>query len=288
MLSLIKKKSLFTPFRISIGVSVFYLALFAFFGVVRYGALDDYFMATVLNGAYGSEFDPHLVFVNAAVAYLLYPLIIFFPKVGWFYIFEMGSVLVSFTIFSFFLIRQTGRKIGIPLALLLSSLSLDFYAQVSFTQCAALLVAAGGLSIFNGCKERKNVFLCIGALLLILGAALRWQMFLLSLPFLTLTFCFQADWKRIFSIKAFITLSVCVVSLFAIQSFDKRFFDAPDYQYYKTYQSKRSLFGDGGHFDKEAIYDELEERSLQGRDFQLLNKWTFYDTEVFSADSLNN
>ena len=274
-------------FKISIGVSFFYLSLFVIFGVVRYGSLDDYFMASVLNGTYGSEFDPHLIFVNAVIAYLLYPLMVFFPKVGWFYIFEMGSIFASFTVFSFFLIRQTGRRIGIPLAFLLSSLSLDFYAQVSFTQCAALLVAAGGLSIINGCKEKQSSFLYIGIVLLILGAALRWQMFLLGTPFLALAMVLHSDWRNLIHINAIVALSLCAVSLFAIQSFDKRFYDAPDYQYYKTYQSKRSLFGDGGHFDKEAIYDELEERGLLGRDFQLLSGWTFYDTEVFSADSLD-
>ena len=273
---------------LAIAIALLFGILYAFLGVIRYGSLDDYFMATVLNGAYGSEFDSHLVFVNAVIAYLLYPLMIIFPKVGWFYIIEMGSIFASFTVFSFFLIRQTGLRIGIPLAFLLSSLSLDFYAQVSFTQCAALLVAAGGLSFFNGCKEKRSSFLYIGIILLILGAALRWQMFLLGTPFLALAMVLHSDWRNLIHIKAIVALSLCAVSLFAIQSFDKRFYDAQDYQYYKTYQSKRSLFGDGGHFDKEAIYDELEERSLQGRDFQLLNKWTFYDTEVFSADSLNN
>lgn len=272
---------------IACAVNVVYFILFGILGVVRYGALDDYFMATVLNGAYGSEFDPHLVFVNTAIAYLLYPLMSIFPKVGWLYIFEIGSIFASFTVFSFFLNRQTGRRIGIPLAFLLSSLSLDFYAQVSFTQCAALLVAAGGLSFFNGCKEKRSSFLYIGVVLLILGAALRWQMFLLGTPFLALAMALHSDWRISFNIKAIVALSLCAVSLFAIQSFDKCFYDAPDYQYYKTYQSKRSLFGDGGHFDKEAIYDELEECGLQGHDFQLLNAWTFYDTEVFSTDSLD-
>lgn len=260
---------------------------FAYLGVFRYGALDDYFMATVLNGAYSSEFDPHLVFVNAIIAYFLYPLITIFPQAGWFYIFEVGSIFTSFTVFSFFLVRQTGRRIGVPLALLLSSLSLDFYAQVSFTQCAALLVAAGGLSLFNGCKEKCFSILCIGALLLFLGASLRWQMFLLGIPFLILTFFLHSDWRKFINAKAIIALSLCFVSAFAIQAFDEKLYDAPEYQYYKAYQSKRSLFGDGGHFDKKAVFDELEERSMQGRDFQLLNEWTFYDTEVFCADSLD-
>lgn len=287
MLSCLKTKRFLSPIILTVDIGIFYLVLFAIFGVVRYGSLDDYFMATILNGAYGSEFDPHLVFVNVLIGYLLFPLITIFPKIDWFYFFEMGSIFASFTVFSFFLIRQTGRKMGVPFALLLSSLSLNFYAQVSFTQCAALLVAAGGVSFILGAKEKRMSFLYIGILFLIIGAALRWQMFLLGLPFLALTFFLQSDWREIISIKAIVATSLCAASLFTIHFFDESFYKVPEYQYYKAYQSKRSLFGDGRHFDKEAVYDELEERGLQGRDFQLLNEWTFYDTEVFSADSLD-
>ena len=38
---------------------------------------------------------------------------------------------------------------------------------------------------------------------------------------------------------------------------------------------------------KEAISDELEERGMTPLDFQLLCAWNFYDTQVFSADSLD-
>ena len=271
----------------SLAINAFTLILFLLFGVVRYGALDDYFMATVLNGAYGSEFDPHLVFVNVLIAYLLYPLISLFSEVGWFYIFEMGSLFVSFTVFSFFLIRRLGFKTGLPFALLITSLSLEFYARVSFTQCAAALVAAGGISFICGCKERRSAFLGMGILFLFLGAALRLQMFLLSIPFLILAILLQPDLKKIICKKTLISLALCGVSLFAMQNFDRRFYVEPDYQYYKAYQWKRSLFGDGRHFDKEAIFDELEERGMQGQDFLMLCEWAFYDTEAFSTDSLN-
>ena len=133
------------PTTYALGINGLTLILFILFGVVRYGSLDDYFMAATLTGAYGSGYEPHLVFVNVAIGYLLKPYYVIFPTVGWFYLFEMLSVFSAFSVFFFFLVRQLGWRWGISFALLVSSSSIDFYANISFTQCAALLVASGGL-----------------------------------------------------------------------------------------------------------------------------------------------
>ena len=170
------------PIACALGINGALLVLFILFGVVRYGSLDDYFMAATLTGVYGSEYDPHLVFVNAALGYLLKPFYIIFPAVGWFYIFELLSVFAAFSIFSFFIIRRLGLHWGIPFAFLISSSSIDFYAGISFTQCAALLVASGGLLFFFGCRENRSIFLYAGIALVVLGAMTRWQMFLLGIP----------------------------------------------------------------------------------------------------------
>ena len=168
---------------IALGINILFFLLFAVLGVFRYGALDDYFMATVLTGAYGSEFDPHLVFVNGALAYCLKPLYYLFPSVGWFYIFEMASIFGAFTLFSYCLIRQLGFRLGVPLAILLSSVAIEFYASVSFTICAPLLAASGTILFVKGSIREKPLWLVVGCILLVLGAMLRFQMFLLVIPF---------------------------------------------------------------------------------------------------------
>ena len=272
---------------IAIGINILFFLLFAILGVFRYGALDDYFMATVLTGAYGSEFDPHLVFVNGALAYCLKPLYYLFPSVGWFYVFEMASIFGSFTLFSYCLIRQLGYRLGTPLAMLLCAVTIDFYASVSFTICAPLLAASGAILFVKGSIREKPSWLVAGSIFLILGAMLRFQMFLLVIPFWgALLFFAHFPFKAVPK-KTLIALVLCGLAIYAVNAFDGNLYKDPEYKYYKEYQYKRSFFGDGAHYDKEAISDELEERGMVPLDFQLLRAWNFYDTQVFSADSLD-
>ena len=287
MFSHVKIKSVLSPFGVALCINIFFLAVFAFLGVSRYGALDDYFMSTVLTGAYGSEFDLHLVFVNGALAYCLKPLYYLFPNVGWFYIFQMCSIFGAFTLFSYYLIRQLGAHLGVPLAVLLSSVAIEFYALVSFTICATLLAASGAIVFVKGSLQKKILWLVAGCIFLILGAMLRFQMFLLVIPFLgALLLWAHFPFKNVPK-KSIIALVLCGLAVYAVNSFDDSLYKDPEYKYYKEYQYKRAFFGDGAHYDKEAISDELEERGMTPLDFQLLCAWNFYDTQVFSKDSLD-
>lgn len=272
---------------VALGISLVFFAVFAFLGVFRYGALDDYFMSTVLTGAYGSEFDPHLVFVNGALAYCLMPLYYLFPSVGWFYIFEMASIFGAFTLFSYCLIRQLGFRLGVPLAMLLNAVAIEFYASVSFTICAPLLAASGAILFVKGSIHKKTLWFVAGGVLLVLGAMLRFQMFLLVIPFLGALLLWAHFPFKDVPKKSLIALVLCGFAVYGVNTFDENLYKNPEYKYYKEYQYKRAFFGDGAHYDKEAVSDELEERGLTPLDFQLLCAWNFYDTQVFSKDSLD-
>lgn len=283
----VQHKRVLSPFGVALCISAFFATLFASIGVFRYGALDDYFMSTILTGAYGSEFDPHLVFVNGALAYCLWPFYYLFPSVGWFYVFEIVSIFGSFTLFSYSLIKQLGCRLGIPLAFLLSSVAIEFYASVSFTICAPLLAASGAILFVKGSAKKKAMWLAGGSVLLLLGAMLRYQMFLLVIPFLgTMLLWAHYPFKAVPK-KSLIALVLCGLTICAVNTFDDSLYKSPEYRYYKEYQYKRAFFGDGAHYDKEAISDELEERGMTPLDFQLLCAWNFYDTQVFSKDSLD-
>ena len=287
MLSRVKNKSILTLFGVALCINVFFIAVFAVLGVFRYGALDDYFMSTVLTGAYGSEFDPHLVFVNGVLAYCLMPLYFLFPSFGWFYIFEMSSIFGAFTLFSFCLIRQMGFRLGVPLAVLLSSVAIEFYASVSFTICAPLLAASGAILFVKGSVRKKTMWLAAGSVFLVLGAMLRFQMFLLVIPFLGALLLWAHFPFKTVPKKSLIALVLCGLVIYGVNTFDVNLYKDSEYKYYKEYQYKRAFFGDGAHYDKEAISDELEERGMVPLDFQLLCAWNFYDTQVFSKDSLD-
>ena len=276
------------PFPLALCLNTLFFIVYLLFGIVHYGSLDDYFMSAIVTGAYGSEFDPHLYFINAIFAYFLKPFYIIAPSIGWYFIFILLEVFVSLTTITYLFIRQSGNKWGLILSiLLLSCISPDFYQNVNFTQCATILTAAGSLLLAFGDKERKNTFLILAPFFLIAGHVMRSDAFMIGMPFLILLLFSNLLETRRIPWKTIIVLVVCYLSIWGLQKFNQSLYTDSDYKYYAAYQGPRAFFGDGRYYDAEATFDELEERSMQGRDFYHLQFWDFYDTQVFSLDSIN-
>lgn len=283
ILSMIRK----SPFVIAFCLNILFFLLYLFLGQVKHGSLDDYFMSSVLTGAYGGEYDVHMYFVNAAYGYFLKPFYWLFPKVGWYFIFELLGTFAAFTSISYFLIRQQGLKWGVALsALLLASLTPDFYFQLSFTQCATIYTAAGLLAIFVAAAEDKKRFLALGGLFLVAGSVMRHEGLLLGMPYLALLLLVKWPPQKLFTKKNIIALGLIIIAIYGMRTHDANLYAEGDYRYYAQYQPVRSFFADGAYYDKESTYDELEERGMFGHDFLLLKQWMFYDTDVLQKDSL--
>lgn len=301
----------------SVVINLFFLALCLIFGDLKYGAIDDYFMAARLTGALGTDYTPHLIFVNAVYGYALLPLYHLFPKIGWYYIGEMFSVFLSFSVIGYVLLQRCGERWGAILAALFTALfASDFYLVVQFTQCASILSAAGMLLFAYGVVEykrdsdcrapsgarndnvdsiaplglqndiRKAIPFALGVLLMLWGSVMRWQAFLMGMPFFCLGMlfiikdCWQAKWHVI------IGLAVMFASAFAMHSWDQNIYKAPVYQDFVKFQGPRVTFGDNGNYNQNAVYEDAEELRLSGKDMHMLSDWDMYDTEVFSVDSI--
>ena len=274
-----------SPPFLALLLNLFFLILYFAFGIVRHGSLDDYFMSSVLTGAYGGAYDVHTYFVGSAYGYFLKPFYWLFPKVGWYFIFELAGTFAAFTTFTYFLIQRMGTKMGVALStLLLASLTPDFYFQLSFTQCATIYTAAGILSFFFAQGKRR--FLVLGSLFLVAGSTMRWEGFLLGMPYLAIYLVVQTFIKKDGRRAGIIALAICLATLYGLHAFDKTLYSSGDYKHYADYQPVRAYFGDGAYYDRESTYDELQERGMSGADFRLLKNWVFYDTEVFVKDSL--
>lgn len=295
------------PFKRAIAYSVvinlFFLGLCLFFGDLKFGAVDDYFMAARLTGALGTEYNPHLIFVNAIYGYALLPLYHLFPKIGWYYIGEMFSVLLSFTVIGYVLLQRCGERWGAIFAALFTALfASDFYLVVQFTQCASILSAAGMLLFAYGvvkpfctnCRApdgtrndvQKTIPFALGVILMLWGSVMRWQAFLMGMPFfcLGMLFILKDCWKAKWHVLA--GLTILFAGAFAMHHFDQEIYKAPQYEDFIRFQGARVALGDNGSYNQNAIYEDAEELGLSGKDFHMLKKWTWYDTETFSADSL--
>lgn len=268
-------------------VNVFFLLLCVVLGKLRYGALDDFFMAGVLSGIHGDAYNPHLYFVNALYGYALLPFYLLFPKVGWYYIFEMLGIFTSFVSVSFVIVKKLGFSSGLLLStILLSLLSSDLYLGIQFTLCAVFFSVAGMLAILYGLNAKKCIAVVAGCLLLFWGSLMRWSAFLMGLPIFFVLLLFNLNElkfrKKIVSI-VFVVISLLVVGA---HHFDRVLYDTDEYRPYKEIQGPRAAFGDASHYNMQAVYEDLEEVGKSGMDYGMLTSWMFYDTENFRVDSL--
>lgn len=275
----------------SVVINLFFLGLCLIFGDLKFGAIDDYFMAARLTGALGTEYNPHLIFVNAIYGYALLPLYHLFPKIGWYYIGEIFSVFLSFTVIGYVLLQRCGERWGVILATLFTALfASDFYLVLQFTQCASILSAAGMLLFAYGVitQPRRTFPFILGIILMLWGSVMRWQAFLMGMPFFCLGMlfilkeCWKAKWHAIAG------LIVLFAGAFAMHHFDQDIYKAPQYEDFIKFQGPRVALGDNGNYNQNAVYEDAEELGLSGKDFHMLKKWTWYDTETFSASNLKH
>ena len=266
------------------------------FGDIKFGAIDDYFMAAVLTSAHGSDYNPHLLFVNVIYGYALLPLYHLLPKVGWYYIGEMLAVFVSFTAIGCVLLRRYGERWGLLLATLFTAmLASDFYLVVQFTQCASILSAAGILlfahSVTKDCfvanAPRNDVAaIVLGVLLLLWGSLMRWEAFLMGMPFFCVGLLFNLKQCWMFKRAVMAGLAVMFVGAYAMHHFDASLYKNVEYAPYVDIQGPRAALGDASNYNQNAVYKDLEEMGNSGKDYQMLTEWVFYDTEAFAADSM--
>lgn len=291
----------------SLSINLFFLALCLVFGDIKFGAVDDYFMAARLTGALGTDYNPHLIFVNALYGYALLPLYHLFPKIGWYYIGEMFAVFLSFTVIGYVLLQKCGERWGAILAALFTALfASDFYLVVQFTQCASILSAAGMLLFaygvcgkvtsaeFSDLKARNDICahtvtaipFVLGVILMLWGSVMRWPAFLMGMPFfcLGLLFILRQCWRVKFYV--IVGLAVLFVGAFSMHYWDQRIYTVPEYKDFVQFQGPRVALGDFHNYDQNAVYEDAEELGLSGKDLHMLTKWIMYDTDVFSIDSL--
>lgn len=276
-------------------INVYFLAICLAFCHLRYGAIDDYFMAGILSGMYGDEFNVHMPFVNAMYGYLLLPLYHLFPRISWYYIGEIAAIFISLTAITYVLINKIGRGWGGILGvLLIAAYAKDMYIVLQFTQCAEVLSAAGMVVLICGFERANNkdlnkstlAVLAIGILLLWWGSFMRWEAFLMGMPFfcVVLLLCVH-KFGRVRRCVV-LTLLLTFVGAWGFHEFNQSLYQSPEYKTFVEFQPFRALLGDGEFYNEQAVYEDVQELGLNSNDFSLLKKWVFYDNEVFAPESV--
>ena len=76
---------------------------------IKYEVSDDFIMSTVISGAYGNGYNPHLMFINIIWGYMLLPFYYLMPKISWYLVAQLFSLSVfiySHILYAFRKIRK--------------------------------------------------------------------------------------------------------------------------------------------------------------------------------------
>lgn len=275
------------PLILSVLLNTVFFFLFLSLGEWKYDSLDDLVMSSVLTGAYGGQLDSHLYFVNGILGFALTLFYWLFPSVGWYSIAEAAEVFVSFVAMTYsILVLMSGRERIVIASIFVCLMQPLFWPNLGFTQCAAVLCAAG-ISLANlSLLRNQKTWMIVATLFFLAAFVMRKDMLLLGMPAFALSYgycCYKR--KSIFK-KQLVILLIGFGLAWGLQSFDTSLYKQNEYSYYAAYQGPRAFFGDGAFYDSESAYDEFKERGMVGADLRALKSWFFYDKSAFQLDSL--
>ena len=284
---IVLRSKLFCAMLIPVAFFFLYLAYYGF----RDEGLDDFFMAATLSGAYGLKYRVYMLFVNVLYGYMLLPLYALFPSVNWYNVGEALLSLCAMGTVVYVLLWKAGRRAGFLLGVLFCAVFCkDMFLEFNFTHFAGILAAAGGLWTAECIAENWNWKRWLwGGFLLLMASLIRYEAFLMSLPFFgaTVAYCFVFKTGRGHLLRNALGLALIALCVVGAKKFDSYMYarDA-GLSYYRSYSDIRASIVDYNDFDYGGIYDAMEDAGFKSVDARMLNRWTFYDTEVFSLDNL--
>lgn len=282
---------------LSISVNAIFFACILFLCDIKYEVSDDFVMASIISGAYGNGYNPHLIFINVIWGYLLLPFYYLFPGVSWYLIAQLMLCLFSFTLISYMFFERLSRCMGgVLVVLLLVFLGDDVYILVQFTKTASLAVMGGGIVFLWALWENKSLKLkIISSLVCLLGTLVRFNsiyiagMFLLLLIITEFIRYFMYD-KENFA-KRFIRVIVPGILLvfvaFCMKGIDTYIYDQnEEYAYFREFGKVRAAIVDASDYGYWAYKDSLDEIGISENDYMILRTWNFADPEYFTIEKL--
>ncbi len=275
---------------------------------IKYEVSDDYINDAVLSGAFGNGYDPHLLFGNVIIGYVLVFLYKLIPVISFYLIMLLALGFCSVTAVLYLLFKKKVNTITVCIAIIfLALVTDDLYVLLQFTKVAAAAGVAGGLLILHGlweAKKNKILIILLGAVLMITGSMVRSSTIYIFAAFLGLQFiCYtvvhftrKENNKRVKASKkdiagALLKFCLCVALIglmFAINSLGEYINTHNEkYREFNAYHDLRTAITDKTIPD----FDDVEtayanEFGFDGVDYVMLGSWNFDDREVYPDETL--
>lgn len=274
------------------------LVLILTFCDLKYEVSDDFVMASILSGAFGNARNPHMIFANVLLGYLLLPLYGAFPRVSWYFVFQILLVFVSSVAFTWMLLEKTDKAKAMMLStIVLLFFSTDAYILVQFTKTAMFAVMSGSL-VFSWAlfKERgwRSVF--FGGVLCLFGTMLRFEVIYMAGAFILFVLAYEfvmlyktgEERKKIGkkTVRIIACGAVLIVLSLLAEEIDRHSYDNEKYGYFVKYGSARAGIVDYAEYGYHSYAEQLEEADVSEIDYCMMKAWSFADNDVFTLEKM--
>ena len=295
---------LFLAFFLNFAALLFRLLFFD----MKYEVSDDFMTDAVLSGAFGSGYDPQLLFGNKLLGYILVGLYKLIPQISFYFVLLVTLGFVSVTVILYLLFKRTKNGIAIGIALLfLFFFADDIYILVQFTKVSAAAGIAGGLLVLHGLwdeKNHRNRFIALGSILTILGVMVRFDAVYIFGAFLVLAFVNRTvlflekqgekfsitkvtkeEWKTVAG--RFLVCVFLIGILFGLQFISAWLSNRDEgHRAFNDFQQYRIGITDVRAPEYETVQSEYETLGLDELDRYMLVSWSFVDRDVYSDQLL--
>lgn len=263
-----------------------------------YGSNDEFTLAAIASGAYGS-YTQYFIYLHSAFGWILKCFYMLFPSVNCYTMVMYGLIFLSLSAIGCTWITRW-KKIGAVMAVMLVLAGLSpLYVELQYTKTAAVVTAAGYVLLFIGgqkAEKWKKAFVqVLGILLLLLGSWIRFQSFgMVSI----LAFGFwlaravgvlkTREWKQFLvcdCLPCIIAFS-CVFGSIAAENV-LVYTPGSQEEHYREYDKARQRLLDYGVPEWDDYQAEYEALGLTRTDVINLEKWLIADYDRYTADTFN-
>ena len=261
------------------------IAFLAIFGI-RYEVNDDAIISNIAAGAYGTE-THRLVYVNILLGWFFKFFYALLPSLNWFVILQFAGGIACFSVLGGLLLKKAGILNGaILFCLFLLLAGTDFFVFFHYVKYASLFLVTG-LTLLACNLGQVNKASLAGLALALVGSMLRFQQFF-AIGAMAAALLL---WKYIKLDKAGKTRAACMVAglctlAFLFAGIDTLSYRAsPAWAHYRTFNAVRTEISDF-RLQYAETPEDIDGLDYSVTDFEMLQTWNFYDTEVFPLERL--
>ena len=274
------------------------LALCLFFNILfycRYHTVDDVFMEMNVCGAYG-KFDPHLIYSNIILGYVLKFLYHFNNSFPWYGLMHILMALFSLSTIMYVFMNNENRIAKILVMVAIFIVSYEAYTKVQFTKTAAYLACAGYILIASSLEDEKRIIKQIFGIIFIWNSfMIRTGMFLGSSAIclgclMPKIISYLKGIKQEHNRKDFVNLicvGLCSLLIVGASFFiDSSAYKTEGWSYYKRFNEYTTQFQDINFPSYTEYEEEFNKLGIYLEDYRLYDDSDHNDPDLFDLEKM--